>query len=114
MSLKLEDFSYELPESRIAKHPPKETRDIKVTSLPKRVTFSTTPLVPLSDQLSRRRQPWSLMIPKVIPARIILHKDTGASDRDLPAGAPGALQACTKRVMLSQQSLHLEVYDRQC
>ena len=76
MSLKLDDFSYELPDSRIAKHPPKqrgtskllvynkgniqhESFGIIVEQLPKETTlvFNNT---------------------KVIPARIILHKPTGA------------------------------------
>ena len=75
-AIQLEDYTYDLPESRIAKHPPKERGTSKllvynkgnilhqqfgdiVHQLPERAT------VVFNDT-------------KVIPARIVLYKDTGA------------------------------------
>lgn len=75
-SLRLEDFSYELPESRIAKHPPKERGTSKLLMYNKG-DIQHHRFGNIVDQL-----PTDATIifnnTKVIPARIILYKDTGA------------------------------------
>lgn len=76
MSLKLDDYSYELPNSRIAKHPPKERGTSKLLVY-RQGNIQHHEFVDIVDQLSSE----ALLIfndTKVIPARIILHKDTGA------------------------------------
>ncbi len=76
MNLKLEDFSYELPESRIAKHPPKE-RGTSRLLVYRQGDIQHYRFGDILDQLSAD----TLLVfnnTKVIPARIILYKDTGA------------------------------------
>ncbi|MEP1033748.1 S-adenosylmethionine:tRNA ribosyltransferase-isomerase [Ekhidna sp.] len=76
MDLKLDDFLFELPEDRIAKHPPKERADSKLLyynqeNISHHEFKSIASLIP--DQ--------SLLVfndTKVIPARIIMHKESGA------------------------------------
>jgi S-adenosylmethionine:tRNA ribosyltransferase-isomerase len=76
MSLKLEDYSYELPESRIAKHPPKERGTSKLLVY-RQGAIQHHQFGAIVDQLPKEA---TLVFndTKVIPARIILHKDTGA------------------------------------
>lgn len=76
MNLKLEDYSYELPSSRIAKHPPKERGTSKLLVYQKG-EISHESFRNIADQLPQN----STLVfndTKVIPARIILHKQTGA------------------------------------
>jgi len=76
MNLKLTDFSYELPESRIAKHPPKERGTSKLLVY-RQGEIQHHHFGTIADQLPEG----STLVfnnTKVIPARIILHKDTGA------------------------------------
>ncbi len=76
MDLKLADFLYDLPEDRIAKHPPAQRGSSKLLvynkgSISHHVFQKIDTLIP-SD---------SLMVfndTRVIPARIIMHKETGA------------------------------------
>ncbi len=74
--MKLHDFSYELPESRIAKHPSEQRGGSKLLVYRKGEIqhhhFST-----IGDQLPEMA---TLVFnnTKVIPARIVLHKQTGA------------------------------------
>jgi S-adenosylmethionine:tRNA ribosyltransferase-isomerase len=76
MSLKLNEFSYDLPESRIAKHPPKERGTSKLLVY-RQGTIQHHRFVEVTQQLPEDA---TLVFndTKVIPARIILHKDTGA------------------------------------
>jgi S-adenosylmethionine:tRNA ribosyltransferase-isomerase len=76
MSLRLEDYSYELPESRIAKHPSKERGTSKLLvyrngSIHHSHFGSIHDQLPIGSTLVFNNT-------KVIPARIILHKDTGS------------------------------------
>ena len=76
MNLKLEDFFYELPESRIAKHPPKERGTSKLLVYQKGEILHQQ-FGSIVDQLPQG----SMLVfndTKVIPARIILHKPSGA------------------------------------
>lgn len=76
MELKLEDFLYDLPEDRIAKHPPKERSDSKLLFYNKG-EISHHEFKNIKDLIPDN----SLLVfndTKVIPARIIMHKDTGA------------------------------------
>jgi S-adenosylmethionine:tRNA ribosyltransferase-isomerase len=76
MNLKLDDFSYDLPESRIAKHPPKERGTSKLLVY-RKGDIQHHHFGDIPDQLPKEA---TLVFndTKVIPARIILHKDTGA------------------------------------
>ncbi len=76
MSLNLEDYSYELPKSKIAEHPPKERGKSKLLFYQKGAIAhhqfgNIVDLLPKEATLVFNDT-------KVIPARIILHKDTGA------------------------------------
>ena len=75
-NLNLADYSYELPESRIAKHPPKERGTSKLLVY-RKGTIEHHRFGALVAQLPQE----ALLVfndTKVIPARIVLHKDTGA------------------------------------
>ena len=76
MSLDLNDYTYSLPESRIAKHPPKERGTSKLLVYEKGAIHHHQ-FGEISDYLSSDA---TLVFndTKVIPARIILHKETGA------------------------------------
>jgi S-adenosylmethionine:tRNA ribosyltransferase-isomerase len=76
MSINLEDYSYELPESKIALHPPKERGTSKLLIYNKG-TINHHRFGDISTQLPSDT---TLVFndTKVIPARIIMHKDTGA------------------------------------
>jgi S-adenosylmethionine:tRNA ribosyltransferase-isomerase len=76
MSLHLDDYSYELPESRIAKHPPQE-RGTSRLLVYRQGTIQHHRFGDIVDQLPKGA---TLVFndTKVIPARIILHKETGA------------------------------------
>ncbi len=76
MSLKLDDFSYELPDDRIAKHPPKERGTSKLLVY-RQGEIQHHRFGAIVDQLP---QDTTLVFndTKVIPARIILYKETGA------------------------------------
>ena len=76
MSLNLDDFSYHLPESRIAKHPPKERGTSKLLVY-RNGNIQHHQFTSIVDQLPNEA---TLIFnnTKVIPARIILYKDTGA------------------------------------
>ncbi len=76
MSLKLEEFSYVLPESRIAKHPPEERGTSKLLVY-KKGNIQHHHFNAIVDHLPKEA---TLVFndTKVIPARIILQKDTGA------------------------------------
>ncbi|MFK7953871.1 MAG: S-adenosylmethionine:tRNA ribosyltransferase-isomerase [Ekhidna sp.] len=76
MDLKLDDFIYDLPEDRIAKHPPENRSDSKLLFYDKgdisHHGFNEIPeLIPEDSSLFFNDT-------KVIPARIVLHKETGA------------------------------------
>lgn len=76
MSLNLDDFYYELPESRIAKHPPKERGTSKLLVY-RQGDIQHHHFGEIVDQIPK----CSTLVfnnTKVIPARIILYKDTGA------------------------------------
>jgi S-adenosylmethionine:tRNA ribosyltransferase-isomerase len=76
MGLNLDDYSYELPESRIAKHPPEERGTSKLLVY-RKGAIQHHSFGSIADQLPQEA---CLVFndTKVIPARIILHKDTGA------------------------------------
>lgn len=76
MDLKLDDFLFELPQSRIAKHPTKERADSKLLfydqgNISHHKFKNIESLIPDHSLLVFNNT-------KVIPARIILHKDSGA------------------------------------
>ncbi|MEQ6166752.1 MULTISPECIES: S-adenosylmethionine:tRNA ribosyltransferase-isomerase [unclassified Ekhidna] len=76
MNLKLDDFIYDLPEDRIAKHPPKERAGSKLL-------FYNQGEISHHEfkQIDNLIPDDSLLVfndTKVIPARIIMHKDSGA------------------------------------
>lgn len=76
MDLKLDDFLYDLPEDRIAKHPPKNRSDSKLLFYNKG-DISHHGFKDISELIPSD----SLLVfndTKVIPARIVLHKETGA------------------------------------
>jgi len=76
MDLKLADFIYDLPEDRIAKHPPKERAGSKLL-LYNKGDISHHEFKQINDLIPDD----SLLVfndTKVIPARIIMHKDSGA------------------------------------
>lgn len=76
MNLKLDDFLYDLPEDRIAKHPPTNRSDSKLLFYDKG-DISHHGFKSISELIPDN----SLLVfndTKVIPARIILHKETGA------------------------------------
>jgi S-adenosylmethionine:tRNA ribosyltransferase-isomerase len=76
MDLKLDDFLYDLPEGRIAKHPPVNRSDSKLLfydqgNISHHGFRNISELIPEGSLLVFNDT-------KVIPARIILHKETGA------------------------------------
>ncbi|MEP5613977.1 MAG: S-adenosylmethionine:tRNA ribosyltransferase-isomerase [Cyclobacteriaceae bacterium] len=76
MDLKLDDFLYELPEEKIAKHPLQDRADSKLLHYDQgeisHHTFdSIVDLIPQGSLLMFNNT-------RVIPARVIMHKDTGA------------------------------------
>ncbi|WP_370089583.1 S-adenosylmethionine:tRNA ribosyltransferase-isomerase [Ekhidna sp.] len=76
MDLKLEDFLYELPDDRIAKHPPKNRADSKLLFYQKG-DISHHEFKHIENLIPEN----SLLVfndTKVIPARIIMHKESGA------------------------------------
>ncbi len=101
MNLKLDDFSYELPESRIAKHPPKERGTSKLLVY-RKGDIQHHPFSAIVDQLPKEA---TLVFndTKVIPARIILHKDTGARI-EIFLLEPLAPSKTHEEVMISQKS----------
>ena len=76
MNINLEEYSYELPESKIALHPPKDRGTSKLLVY-KKGMIQHHQFGDISSQLSKDT---TLVFndTKVIPARIIMHKDTGA------------------------------------
>lgn len=101
MSLKLEDFSYDLPESRIAKHPPKERGTSKLLVY-RQGEIQHHQFGAIVDQLP----PSATLVfndTKVIPARIILHKETGARI-EIFLLEPLKPSKVHEEVMLSKQS----------
>lgn len=76
MGIHLEDYTYELPDSRIAKHPPKE-RGISKLLVYRKGEIQHLQFGAITDQLPEDA---TLVFndTKVIPARIILYKETGA------------------------------------
>ncbi|MEM6965056.1 MAG: S-adenosylmethionine:tRNA ribosyltransferase-isomerase [Bacteroidota bacterium] len=75
-NLRLDDFHYELPESRIAKHPPKERGTSKLLVY-RQGNIQHYHFGSIVDQIP----PTATLVfndTKVIPARIILYKATGA------------------------------------
>ena len=76
MSINLEEYSYELPESKIALHPPKDRGTSKLLVYKKRM-IQHHHFGDISSQLTKDT---TLVFndTKVIPARIMMHKDTGA------------------------------------
>lgn len=76
MDLKLDEFIYDLPEDRIAKHPPKKRGESKLLAYNKGdITHHRF------DGITNLIPEGSLLVfndTKVIPARIIMHKKTGA------------------------------------
>ena len=76
MNLKLEDFIYDLPEDRIAKHPPEKRGTSKLLRYEKGEIShhqfdDIVGLIPNGSSLFFNNT-------RVIPARIIMHKETGA------------------------------------
>ncbi|MEM9931435.1 MAG: S-adenosylmethionine:tRNA ribosyltransferase-isomerase, partial [Bacteroidota bacterium] len=76
MNLQLKDYTYDLPEHRIAKHPPGERGTSKLLVY-RQGEIQHHRFRAIVDQLSEEA---TLVFndTKVIPARIILHKETGA------------------------------------
>ena len=76
MSINLEEYSYELPEPKIALHPPKDRGTSKLLVY-KKGMIQHHQFGDISSQLPKDT---TLVFndTKVIPARIIMHKDTGA------------------------------------
>ncbi|HKK76156.1 MAG TPA: S-adenosylmethionine:tRNA ribosyltransferase-isomerase [Saprospiraceae bacterium] len=76
MNLNLKDFSYDLPEARIAKHPPKERGNSKLLVYRK----GNIQHHRFGDIVEQLPEGATLVFndTKVIPARIILYKETGA------------------------------------
>lgn len=76
MPINLADYSYELPESKIALHPPKERGTSKLLKY-KKGTIQHYNFGDISELLPKDA---TLVFndTKVIPARIIMHRDTGA------------------------------------
>lgn len=74
--MNLDDFSYHLPEAKIAKHPPKERGTSKLLMY-KKGNISHHQFGAISSALPKNA---TLVFndTKVIPARIIMHRDTGA------------------------------------
>jgi S-adenosylmethionine:tRNA ribosyltransferase-isomerase len=74
--LNLDDFHYELPQERIAKHPPKERGTSKLLVYRKGKIQHQS----FGDIVDHITEGGTLVFndTKVIPARIILHKETGA------------------------------------
>ncbi len=101
MSLNLNDFSYELPESRIAKHPPKERGTSKLLVY-RHGDIQHHHFGSIADQLPEDA---TLVFndTKVIPARIILHKDTGARI-EIFLLEPLAPSKIHEEVMVTEQS----------
>jgi len=101
MSLKLDDFSYDLPESRIAKHPPKERGTSKLLVY-RNGDIQHHSFGAIVDQLSTET---TLVFndTKVIPARIILYKDTGARI-EIFLLEPLAPSSAHEEIMLCQQT----------
>ncbi|MEM6726724.1 MAG: S-adenosylmethionine:tRNA ribosyltransferase-isomerase [Bacteroidota bacterium] len=101
MSLNLNDYSYDLPEERIAKHPPKERGTSKLLVYHKgSIQHQTFPAI--VDHLPED----ALVVfndTKVIPARIILHKATGARI-EIFLLEPLQPSKVHETVMMSQQS----------
>ena len=76
MDLKLEEFIYDLPEDRIAKHPPQIRGNSKLLVY-RKGDISHHQFTEISQQVPKE----ALLVfndTKVIPARIIMHKSTGA------------------------------------
>ncbi|WP_462248048.1 S-adenosylmethionine:tRNA ribosyltransferase-isomerase [Ekhidna sp.] len=76
MNLKLDDFLYDLPEDKIAKHPPANRADSKLLFY-NQGDISHYEFKDIENLIPDQ----SLLVfndTKVIPARIILHKETGA------------------------------------
>ncbi|GAB4229993.1 MAG: S-adenosylmethionine:tRNA ribosyltransferase-isomerase [Ekhidna sp.] len=76
MDLKLDDFLYELPEALIAKHPPKERGTSRLLHYHKGAISHHS-----FQDISKLVPADSLLVfndTRVIPARIIMHKDSGA------------------------------------
>lgn len=101
MSLKLDDYSYELPESRIAKHPSKERGTSKLLVY-RKGEVQHHRFGAIVDQIP---QDATLVFnnTKVIPARIILHKDTGARI-EIFLLEPLAPSTAHEQVMMSQNT----------
>ena len=76
MDLKLEEFIYDLPEDRIAKHPPTVRGNSKLLVYQQgKISHHQFP------EIAQHLPEDALLVfndTKVIPARIIMHKDTGA------------------------------------
>ncbi|KAA3631691.1 MAG: S-adenosylmethionine:tRNA ribosyltransferase-isomerase [Bacteroidetes bacterium] len=101
MSVNLDDYSYELPESRIAKHPPKERGTSKLLVY-RHGNIEHHHFGSIVDQLPEEA---TLVFndTKVIPARIILHKDTGARI-EIFLLEPVAPSKIHEEVMISEKS----------
>ena len=99
MSLNLEDFSYDLPESKIAKHPPEKRGSSKLLAYKQGLIEHCR----FPDIIHHLPKDATLVFndTKVIPARIILHKDTGARI-EIFLLEPIAPSKAHEQVMLSQ------------
>ncbi|MEO1436523.1 MAG: S-adenosylmethionine:tRNA ribosyltransferase-isomerase [Bacteroidota bacterium] len=101
MALQLDDYTYELPESRIAKHPPKARGTSKLLVY-RKGTITHRVFGDIVDQLPKD----ALVVfndTKVIPARIILYKPTGARI-EIFLLEPLAPSKVHEEVMLCQQT----------
>jgi len=99
--MKLDDFSYELPESRIAKHPPTERGNSKLLvyrtgDIQHHQFRSIADQIPTGSTLVFNNT-------KVIPARIIFHKETGGRV-EIFLLEPLAPSRAHEQVMASQTS----------
>lgn len=76
MNLNLDDYLYDLPEERIAKHPPKNREDSKL------LFYSQGAISHHSFKDIKNHIPHNSLLvfndTKVIPARVIMYKETGA------------------------------------
>ena len=100
-TMKLDDFAYDLPESRIAKHPPKERGSSKLLVY-REGDIQHHGFGTIADQLPEG----STLVfnnTKVIPARIIFHKETGARV-EIFLLEPLAPSTAHEEVMLTQGS----------
>ncbi len=108
-AVKLEDYLYHLPDDAIAKYPLAE-RDRSRLLVYQKKSISHRHFRELPDLLPAN----SLLFfnnTKVIPARMLFRKETGAQIRAFPAAAPAAKQYY-ERGLIANQPVQLAMHDR--